>query len=85
LTVSPSRIVSKDPAPPPSPFRWLSADDKVRVVDKLRRLETAAMFRDGWNELQPQLDRWMFSVRGGMLPSEDVPRIAEALRAWGVQ
>lgn len=71
--------------PPPEPSKALSAEDRARVLDKLHRLETAALFTPGWDALYPDLDRWRRTAKYGQLLCRDVPRMAAAFEAYGIE
>ena len=78
--------MGKDSAPyTPPPTRVLSADEQARLLSKLRRLETEAMFTPEWDRVAELLSSWRWSVRLGRLFCSDVPAIAAELERWGVR
>ena len=69
----------------PPPVRKLTASEKARVLEKLRQVETAALFTPEWDRVATLLWGWRWTTERDELPCAEVPRIGAELDRWSVR
>ena len=76
--------MGSDPSPVRQRLKRLTASEKARTLDKLRRLETEAMLTPEFDGLRVDLFRWESAARAGHVECGEVPRMAKAFARFGV-